>query len=55
MMLNSSAFLMVVGSGDSLFLVDTTSGNVEPFFPKSFSSILNKKIIAIEPIGWFEN
>ena len=55
MMINSSAGLMVAGSGDSLFLVDTTSGNVEPFFPKSFSSILNKKIISIQPIGWFEN
>jgi hypothetical protein len=54
-MINSSAGLMVVGSGDSLFLVDTTSGNVEPFFPRSFSSILNKKIISIQPIGWFEN
>ena len=55
MMINSSAGLMAVGSGDSLFLVDTASGNVEPFFPRSFSASLNKRIISIQPIGWFEN
>ena len=54
MMISSSARLMVVGSDDSLFLVDTESGDVEPFFPKSFDSILNKKIIGIEPIVWLE-
>lgn len=55
MMINSSARLMVVGSGDRLFLVDTEAGNVEPFFPKSFDSILNKRIISVEPIVWLEN
>ena len=55
MMINSSARLMVIGSGDSLFLVDTESGNVEPFFPKSFGSILNKRIISVEPVVWLEN
>jgi hypothetical protein len=54
MMISSSARLMVVGSDDSLFLIDTESGDVEPFFPKSFDSILNKKIIGIEPIVWLE-
>jgi hypothetical protein len=54
-MINSSARLMAVGSGDSLFLVDTQSGDVAPFFPKSFASILNKRIIAVEPIVWLEN
>jgi hypothetical protein len=54
MMISSSARLMVVGSDDSLFLIDTESGDVEPFFPKSFDSILNKKVIGIEPIVWLE-
>ena len=54
MMISSSARLMVVGSDDSLFLVDTESGDVEPFFPRPFDSILNKKIISIEPIVWLE-
>ena len=54
MMISSSARLMVVGSGDLLFLVDTESGDVEPFFPKSFDSILNKRIVGIEPIVWLE-
>ena len=53
-MISSSARLMVVGSGKSLFLVDTESGDVEPFFPKSFDEILNKRIISIEPIVWLE-
>ena len=54
MMISSSARLMVMGSFDSLFLVDTESGDVEPFFPRPFSEILNKKIISIEPIVWLE-
>ena len=53
--INSSARLMAVGAGSSLFLVDTQSGDVEPFFPKSFEAMLNKKIIWVEPIIWFEN
>jgi hypothetical protein len=54
MMISSSARLMVLGSFDSLFLVDTESGDVEPFFPRSFSEILNKRIISIKPIVWLE-
>jgi hypothetical protein len=53
--INSSARLMAVGTGSSLFLVDTQSGDVEPFFPKSFEAMLNKKIISVEPVVWFEN
>jgi len=53
--INSSARLLVVGSGDRLFLVDAESGDVAPFFPQSFSSILNKRIISVEPINWVEN
>lgn len=53
--INSSANLMVVGDGDRLFLVDTNSGNIEPFFPKSFGAILNKRIISVEPVTWIEN
>jgi len=54
MLISSSARLMILGSGKSLFLVDTESGDVEPFFPRSFDEILNKKIISIEPIVWLE-
>jgi hypothetical protein len=54
-MINSSARLMVVGNGESLFLVDTESGNLESFFPKSIDKMLNKRIISIEPILWLEN
>jgi hypothetical protein len=54
MLISSSARLMVLGSGESLFLVDTESGDVESFFPKSFDKILNKRIISIEPIVWLE-
>jgi WD40 repeat protein len=53
-MISSSARLMVLGSFDSLFLVDTESGDVEPFFPRSFSEILSKRIISIKPIVWLE-
>jgi hypothetical protein len=53
--INTSARLMVVGSGDRLFLVDAESGDVAPFFPRSFSSILNKRIISVEPVTWIEN
>jgi hypothetical protein len=53
--INSSARLLIVGSGDRLFLVDAESGDVAPFFPKSFSSILNKRIISVEPINWIDN
>jgi hypothetical protein len=54
-LINSSARLMVVGSGDRLFLVNAESGDVVPFFPNSFSSILNKRIISVEPVTWIEN
>ena len=54
MMISSSARLMVLGSGKTLFLVDTESGDVERFFPKSFDEILNKTIISIKPIVWLE-
>jgi hypothetical protein len=53
-LISSSARLMVLGSGKSLFLVDTESGDVQPFFPKPFDEILNKRIINIEPIVWLE-
>lgn len=55
MIINSSARLMVLGNGDSLFLIDTASGNVESFFPKTIDAMLNKRIIAIEPLVWLEN
>jgi hypothetical protein len=55
LMINSSAKLMVAGNGDQLFLIDTESGNIEPFFPKTFDVMLNKRIIGIEPILWLEN
>ena len=54
MLISSSARLMVLGNGKSLFLVDTESGDFELFFPKSFDEILNKRIISIEPILWLE-
>jgi hypothetical protein len=53
--INSSARLMAIGTGSSLFLVDTQSGDIEPFFPKSFEAMLNKKIISVESVVWFEH
>lgn len=54
-MINSSSRLMIVGEGDSLFLVDTESGNFESLFPKRFGAMINKRIIALEPVVWLEN
>ena len=53
--INSSARLMVIGDGDLLCLVEIESGNFEPFFPSTFDAMLNKRIIATEPILWLED
>ena len=57
MLIKSSARLMVVGDAPaSLLLIDTESGEIVPFFPKSAQPAASDVVLASpRPIVWIEN
>ena len=54
-LVSSSAKLMVVGDGSSLFLVNTDSGEHSNLLPQKLAASSGKKVIEVRPILWLEN
>jgi hypothetical protein len=54
-LVSSSAKLMVVGDGSSLFLVNTDSGERTNLLPQTPVASSGKKVIAVEPVLWIEH